>query len=452
MGRIKRIDLFLLRYTLLLAVSLIFIWIAAIFFVVSSGFGTLFPANASELYLSENAHELKGKEEIKEDMFLSFNQYAVYEKSGNFLYGRIDNPQSLWNHYENQDFYLNEGWYLKAIERNEEVLLVSYPIKMMYKNDWTRNHLPNPEIMLIAFILIASILVVWIFVKRYAVRLSNAMEMIKESVQEIKLNNLDFKSEETEFKELNDINHSLNLMRDELKVSLEQSWEEQRKRELQVKALGHDIKTPLTIIKGNAELLTEMNVDPEIQSMLEEIIGSAQHLSEYAMSLTELDTKIGKEERIDVRKIFSALKREAQSLTSLDGKKLEWRDLLQEPIMLQCEKTRLKRAIMNLITNATERASEKIVVSIMHTTENTIEFSVVDDGHGFSEESKKRAREAFYTDDPSRHKKHQGLGLYSAQSVICDELGGQIHIENIISSQDNCILGASVTCQIPTQP
>lgn len=452
MGRIKRIDLFLLRYTLLLAVSLIFIWIAAIFFIAFSGFGTIYPANASELYLSENINELKENEEIKEEMFLPFNQYAVYEKSGKFLYGQIDNPQSLWNHYENQDFYLKKGWYLKTIERNEEVLLVSYPVKMMHKNDWMRKHLPNPEILLIAYILIASILIVLIFVKRYAVRLSNAMELIKESVQEIKLNNLDFKGKETEFKELNDINQSLDLMRDELKVSLEHSWEEQRKRELQVKALGHDIKTPLTIIKGNAELLAEMNANPEVQSMLEEIIGSAQHLNEYAMSLTELDTKTGKEEKIDIRTIFSELQQEAQSLTSLEGKKLEWRDLLHEPIMLKCEKTRLKRAFINLITNATERATENIVVSIKDTIENSIEFSVVDDGHGFSEESKKRAMEAFYTDDPSRHKKHQGLGLYIVQSVICDELGGQIHIENIVSSQDNLILGASVTCQIPTQP
>nr|WP_255485310.1 ATP-binding protein [Sporosarcina sp. BP05] len=239
-------------------------------------------------------------------------------------------------------------------------------------------------------------------------------------------------------------------MRDELKFSLEQTWEGQRKRELQVKALGHDIKTPLTIIKGNAELITEMDLHPEIQGMLEDIIGSAQHLSEYAMSLTELDTEIREEVKIDVRTIFNELQQEARSLTLLDGKSLEWKNLLHDPIMLRSERTRLKRAFMNLIANATERAREKVTVTINDNVEGTIEFTVLDDGRGFSEESQRRAKEAFYTDDPSRHNKHQGLGLYIAQSVICDDLGGNIIIENIVSSRDNHVLGASVICRIPS--
>ncbi|WP_153723315.1 sensor histidine kinase [Sporosarcina cascadiensis] len=449
MGKIKRIDLFLLRYTLLLAISLISVWAAAALFVVSSGFGTLYPANASELYLSKNQQEFVQTDKITKSLFLPFNQYAVYDESGDFLYGDADDPQVLWDSFDSKSTYLEKGLYIKAIERPEEFLLISYPIKMMYKNNWLRDHFPNPELVLMISVLSASVLIVFIFVKRYALRLSRAMAWISEGVQEIKLHRLNFTIKDTEFKELNEITQSLNLMRDELISSLEELWKEKEQRELQLKALGHDIKTPLTIIRGNAELLAEISSDSETQNMLEEIISSTQHLSDYTKSLRHIGpNRLEEKELVNVTAIFSELQKDSRSLASLNGKKLEWENEMAQSIFLHCERNKLKRAFMNLMMNAVERGTTIVTVSIK-TTENIIEFSVKDDGHGFSKESLARATEAFYTDDPSRNTKHQGLGLYVVQSVICEELGGSVCLENIFADPSGEVIGASVKCQLP---
>ena len=48
-----------------------------------------------------------------------------------------------------------------------------------------------------------------------------------------------------------------------LKISLEWQWKTEQTQKEQIAALTHDLKTPLTVIQGNADLLTETNLDDE---------------------------------------------------------------------------------------------------------------------------------------------------------------------------------------------
>ena len=49
-------------------------------------------------------------------------------------------------------------------------------------------------------------------------------------------------------------------MRDALRESLEKQWKTEQEKKQQMSALAHDIKTPLTIVRGNAELLSELSL------------------------------------------------------------------------------------------------------------------------------------------------------------------------------------------------
>ena len=64
--------------------------------------------------------------------------------------------------------------------------------------------------------------------------------------------------------EIDDIALSFEQMKEALNTSLTQQWRAERLRREQISALAHDLKTPLTIIKGNAELLSDTALD-EIQ-------------------------------------------------------------------------------------------------------------------------------------------------------------------------------------------
>ena len=56
-------------------------------------------------------------------------------------------------------------------------------------------------------------------------------------------------------KEFDDCLSAINDMRDALRESLEKQWKTEQEKKQQMSALAHDIKTPLTIVRGNACLL-----------------------------------------------------------------------------------------------------------------------------------------------------------------------------------------------------
>lgn len=67
---------------------------------------------------------------------------------------------------------------------------------------------------------------------------------------------------------INGVLSSLEKMKNTLQESLKKQWDMETQREQQLRALSHDIKTPLTIIRGNAELMAEIPIMPFIPLLM----------------------------------------------------------------------------------------------------------------------------------------------------------------------------------------
>ena len=80
---------------------------------------------------------------------------------------------------------------------------------------------------------------------------------------------------------------SLFVMEQALQKSLKEQWEARQQKQEQVAALAHDIKTPLTIIRGNAELVQETEDLEEIREWDREILDGARQLEGYLAVLQE---------------------------------------------------------------------------------------------------------------------------------------------------------------------
>ena len=63
-------------------------------------------------------------------------------------------------------------------------------------------------------------------------------------------------------------------MKESLKASLEQQWKAEQMQKEQIAALAHDLKTPLTVIQGNADLISETELNEE-QRLYAEYISSS---------------------------------------------------------------------------------------------------------------------------------------------------------------------------------
>lgn len=85
--------------------------------------------------------------------------------------------------------------------------------------------------------------------------------------------------------EIDAVLQGIDNMKDSLKIALEKQWSvEQQKRE-QISALAHDIKTPLTIVKGNVRLLNETDMAEEQKSYCNYIEESSMQMERYLPSI-----------------------------------------------------------------------------------------------------------------------------------------------------------------------
>ncbi|NJA30077.1 two-component system sensor histidine kinase, partial [Clostridioides difficile] len=139
-----------------------------------------------------------------------------------------------------------------------------YKIVSEYSSPILRAYLPKPEILgMIIFSIIFFIEIV-ILSKVFGKKFNIEMELLKNTTEKIEQQDLDFVVESSKIYEINNVLFSMDKMKLALKDSLEKQWMLEENRKEQISALAHDIKTPLTIIHGNTDLLIEINENPEL--------------------------------------------------------------------------------------------------------------------------------------------------------------------------------------------
>ncbi|MBQ3235499.1 MAG: HAMP domain-containing histidine kinase [Clostridia bacterium] len=191
----------------------------------------------------------------------------------------------------------------------------------------------------------------------------------------------------------------------------------------------HEFKTPLSSIKGYAELLEAGdNLTKEQREYLRIIIEESKSLStlsETSMKLARLDnqTETGEFET------FSLDGQIEDCILLLDGNLKEKNidlDLKLKPIKLKSSPTLLKEVWLNLLSNAIKfsKKNGKIVVKTYRERDKVV-VSIRDYGIGMSDESQKNIYEKFYQVDKFQGGKGLGLGLSIVKRIL-ELLGGQI--------------------------
>jgi hypothetical protein len=134
------------RYILAVALSGVALVIITCLFIFF-GVGTIhYPANYTEQVLIDNAGNLKNADVITQELLTLMARYGVYGEDGEFKYGNIENPARSWNLHVNGYNRIGASRYMKAFQRDGEMLLVSYPLTLQFKNAFMRRYLPNAEL------------------------------------------------------------------------------------------------------------------------------------------------------------------------------------------------------------------------------------------------------------------------------------------------------------------
>lgn len=320
------------------------------------------------------------------------------------------------------------------VTRENEFVILQYYIGSQFTDEWMNEHLPSPEILLYALIGLNCITICVYLTTRFSKHLRTQLSPLFTATAEVAQQNLEFEVGHSKIKEFEDVLLSFSNMKDSLKTSLEQQWKAEQVQKEQIAALAHDLKTPLTVIQGNADLITETNLDAEQRQYADYIIGSSEKMQAYIKALIDISrAAMGYQFRsavIDFPAYLNQLELQMDALCKTKKVHLEIQ-VMDIPKQITADQDLLERAIMNVLNNALEHSLQDGTVHVNVTTHNGyVQVSIADEGNGFSPEALHHAKEQFYMADQSRNAElHFGMGLYIASSIV-EQHGGQLILEN----------------------
>lgn len=230
--------------------------------------------------------------------------------------------------------------------------------------------------------------------------------------------------------------HAMQTMGRELTDSLQSQWRMEQQRAEQIAALTHDLKTPLSIIQGNADLLAEDALSADQQTQVEAILRGTDRAQQYLAALRTACAPPATRETFPSHTLVSALAETARALCAPAGVQLilneQWQGTL---CAAQCD---LLRAAENLLDNAVRYTPRGGTVTLLVTKEKQdFILRVTDTGPGFTPEALAKAGEMLYTDAARSDAAHQGLGLYFARKVAQSH-GGVLVLSNLPAAHGAC--------------
>lgn len=277
-----------------------------------------------------------------------------------------------------------------------------------------------------------------VFYKR---ELEKSLKVLNEASKKIADNCLDFEIPNGVNNELGDLCQSFEHMRSALYENNKKTWRTLEERKQLNAAFAHDIRTPITILKGYTELLKKYDGTEQLsmqkKAEILELMGQqVERLENYAQKMSSVQ----KLEDIEIQRKMIPTRSIAEKCREMC--RLMHPDLLNEnednlDICIyenfQIEEVFVDEELVlevfeNLLTNALRYAKERIVVSL---TSDESYFSVVleDDGKGFSKEELSNAAKPFYCAKEEKEGNHFGLGLFIC-STICQKSGGNLILAN----------------------
>ena len=470
-----------LKYICVLAGGALF-WLALLVLLVIAlgSSGAIYPANHAEIQLNEAAEDFRSALEITEDMIPPGCTYGVYQADGSWLYGTFpeEEKRSAWEHYQEAYIYASANRVYRYFYRDAgEVCIVNYGLTVQYRNVFLRKYFPGFEGTLILLYVVLFLAHTAMVSRSFGKYMKKKLSVLNEATEEIRSRNLEFEPQHSEIREVEEILDSLYQMKESLRESLYRQWDLEKNREEQIAALAHDIRTPLTVIRGNAELLAEGELAEEEKEYNRDILQSVAIMEEYLGMLHEIlqedqKDRVGAEsgggqQDAGVRQNSSGeLPRNAENQKNCreepdrkaDERQFSCEELaakMEEQARLlasarQCavrfrkenlegfvrgNESQMIRAFQNIVGNALDYSPAGKGFRIDFSSreeegEAYMAVKVTDEGPGFSAEDLKHAAERFYRGDKSRSSKvHYGIGLHTTRQ-FAENQGGYLVLAN----------------------
>ena len=265
----------------------------------------------------------------------------------------------------------------------------------------------------------------------YHLKLHKPIEKLQNAITNIEENNLDISISPTSDDELGALCFSMETMRTELRQSNKKMWELLEQRKTLNASVAHDLRTPITVLKGYLDYLKK-NVPQgkltnealmETVSNMQEAVGRLERYVECVRDIENIENIQVQCCNEDVAKLCSQIEDDIHHLTT-DKKIVIANTMTSETVYI--DKQLLFRVLENLLQNAVRFAEHQINITI-HEDGLFLYLCVRDDGKGFSSTVIERGAALLYTEE--KEQGHFGIGLGICK-ILCEKLGGSLFIGN----------------------
>lgn len=212
------------------------------------------------------------------------------------------------------------------------------------------------------------------------------------------------------------------MMRAELLRSNQELWEQAEERKRLNAAFSHDLRNPVTVLKGTVKLLKEGKQDDQALDRLESY---ALRIENYVETMSGIQRL----EQIPVRRgryEYVRLRAELEDTAKLLAPALQY--TIDAPIEgeIRLDHGIFLNILENLTGNAARFAESRLEIRLKVKGEYAI-LSVQDDGSGYPAELVRSGPKPF--GKMKEEASHFGMGLYSCQ-LLCKKHGGMLELEN----------------------
>lgn len=260
--------------------------------------------------------------------------------------------------------------------------------------------------------------------------LARAAEYIREG-------NLNFEVMGSKYSEIDNLCSAFDAMRKELKLSKQREDYMKQERSMLLANLSHDLKTPITSIKGYVDGIRDgVAATPEkMDRYLDTIHAKAEVIDDMVNNLSmfsklEMSRLSFHFERGDINSFLRSF---------IDDYKLDFEknkitfvsNIPEESVFVKLDYEKMSRALANLIDNAVKyRNTENPVLEINTLTRDKgVYICISDNGIGIDGSEMKNVFDGFYRADSSRSIKGSGLGLGIVKQIV-EKHGGKVWLKS----------------------
>ncbi len=282
-----------------------------------------------------------------------------------------------------------------------------------------------------AMIITAALLSLWLYNE-----LSRPLQKLTNATRNIRDGNLDFQLEPEGMPELRELGEDFEEMRIQLKKANEEKVEFDRQNRELISNISHDLRTPITAVKGYVEGImdgvadTPEKMDRYMQTIYNKTIEMDRLINELSFYSKISTNRIPYAfDRISVRDFFGDAAEDLRTELESRDFTFTYENTVAPDVEVIADAEQISRVMNNIISNAekyTDKPEKKIDIKISEVGDE-VQVAVADNGKGIEAKNLANVFERFYRTDSSRNSSQGGSGIgLSIVKKIIEDHGGRV--------------------------